>query len=247
MDSAAPAKRVVFTAPGQVALEPFEPGEPDEGQILIETLYSAISPGTERAHLLAEPNTVTRERGFPFRPGYSNVGRIVRVGAAVKNFHVRQLVATVQPHQSHILLPATRGPELPAEKYRSQLGSAYSPDAGISSHHLIWPLEGEIDAATLKACATFNYAKVGLAGARSARIELGEAVLIIGLGPIGLYAAQYARLMGGFPVLGLDPSFPQLHAVLLPFACRPGGRGIFRWPPRAWARNRRAPSVGRQR
>jgi threonine dehydrogenase-like Zn-dependent dehydrogenase len=37
-------------------------------------------------------------------------------------------------------------------------------------------------------------------------VELGEAVVIMGLGAIGLCAAQFARLQGAYPVIGLDPS-----------------------------------------
>src|SRR6185312_6254902 len=70
-----------FTARGKVSLEPVTVGEPDENQLLVETLYTAISPGTERAFLLAEPNTITQRKGFPFPPGYSNVGRVLAVGS----------------------------------------------------------------------------------------------------------------------------------------------------------------------
>jgi threonine dehydrogenase-like Zn-dependent dehydrogenase len=198
-------RRIVFTGRGTVAVEDFEVESPAEDQVLIETLHSSISPGTERAHLLAEPNTITRVRGFPFQPGYSNVGRILGVGAAVTAYRPGQLVVTEQPHLSHVLLPATVGPGLAPEKYRAQLKSALSPDASFTPHHLIWPLPDGLDARTLKACSLFSLSKVGLHGVRRARIELGEAVLVVGLGPIGLCAAQHARLCGGFPVLGLDP------------------------------------------
>jgi L-iditol 2-dehydrogenase len=199
-------RRIVFTGPGRVAVESFEVGRPAADQILIEAIYSSISPGTERAHLLAEPNTGTGKRGFPFHPGYSNIGRIVEVGAAVTAYQPGQLVATERPHLSHILMPGTVGPELPPEKYRSEFKSKISPDAAQLIHHLIWPLRGDLDRQTLRACSTFAVSKVGLHGVRRARIELGEAVLIVGLGPIGVSAAQYARLFGGLPVLGLDPS-----------------------------------------
>lgn len=200
------ARRVVFVGPGKVALQSFDVPVPAEDQVLIETLYSSISPGTERAHLLAEENTMTRARGFPFQPGYSNVGRIAALGARVRDYRVGQLVVTEQSHCSHVVLPATIGNGLLPEKYRSQYHSALSPESSFTPHHLIWPLPEGTAERTLQACSLFSLAKVGLHGIRRARVELGEAVLIVGLGPIGLCAAQFARLQGACPVLGLDPS-----------------------------------------
>ena len=200
------ARKVVFAGRGKVAVETFEASAPAADQILIETLYSSISPGTERAHLLAEENTMTRAGGFPFQPGYSNVGRITAVGREVSAYRPGQWAVTEQPHYSHVVLPATVGNGLLPEKYRHQYHAALSPDALFTPHHLIWPLPDGTDAATLAACSLFSLAKVGLHGIRRARVELGEAVLVIGLGPIGQCAAQFARLQGAYPVLGLDPS-----------------------------------------
>ncbi len=199
------ARRVLFTARGEVSLEAFEIAPPDADQILVETLYTAISPGTERAFLLAEPNTITHKAGFPFQPGYSNIGRIVEIGNAVKKFRPGDLVATRQAHVSHFMLPESTGPgELP-EKYRGQFRSPIVPDDPAVGLHYIWPVSPHLDEATLKASAPFGLVSVGVTGARYARIDLGESVLVIGLGPVGLYAAQSAKLAGGFPVLGLDP------------------------------------------
>ena len=217
------ARRVVFAAAGRVEVESFAAPAPEEDQILIETLYSSISPGTERAHLLAEENTMTRAKGFPFQPGYSNVGRIAAVGAQVSAYRPGQLVVTEQPHLSHVVLPAMVGNGLLPEKYRDKYHSALSPDAAFTPHHLIWPLPEGTDARSLQACSLFSLAKVGLHGIRRACVELGEAVLVIGLGMIGLLAAQFARLQGAYPVLGLDPSparrkFAAAHGVDAVFA-----------------------------
>lgn len=51
----------------------------------------------------------------------------------------------------------------------------------------------------------FSLASIALQGVRKARIELGEAVLVIGLGLIGNLALQLARLQGAFPAMGVDP------------------------------------------
>jgi threonine dehydrogenase-like Zn-dependent dehydrogenase len=199
------AKQALFTARGKVSLETVTVGEPDENQLLVETLYTAISPGTERAFLLAEPNTITQRKGFPFPPGYSNVGRVRSVGSAVKHFRPGDHIATRRPHVSHYLIPETLGPGEVAEKYREEFRSPIAPEAPAIGLHYLWKLPAELDDAALKASAPFGIVSVGVTGARYGRIDLGESVLVIGLGPVGLYAAQSARLAGGFPVLGLDP------------------------------------------
>jgi threonine dehydrogenase-like Zn-dependent dehydrogenase len=52
--------------------------------------------------------------------------------------------------------------------------------------------------------AFLNLGIIALQGVRKARIELGESVLVIGLGIVGQLALQFARLHGALPVIGLD-------------------------------------------
>jgi 2-desacetyl-2-hydroxyethyl bacteriochlorophyllide A dehydrogenase len=80
-------RKVVFEAPGRVAVEPLDIGEPGPGEVLVRTRLSGISSGTE---LLAfrgklDPNLPLDERfpggqdatfRYPFSYGYSAVGEI---------------------------------------------------------------------------------------------------------------------------------------------------------------------------
>ncbi len=50
----------------------------------------------------------------------------------------------------------------------------------------------------------FNLIAIAMQGVRKARIELGEAVAVVGLGPIGACAMQLARLSGALPVIAVD-------------------------------------------
>jgi L-iditol 2-dehydrogenase len=194
------ARRVRFTGPGKVDFETFEVETPVENEVLIETLYSCISPGTERAHYLAEENTVTRDRPGAFYPGYSNIGRIAQVGPGVDNLRVGQFVATALPHLSHAVFPARPGGA------QRKLASAVPPGASFSPSKAVFPLDDGLDAQRLKECSTYCFSRVALHGVRRARIELGEAVLVLGLGPIGLQCVQYARMNGGHPVIAIDPT-----------------------------------------
>lgn len=50
----------------------------------------------------------------------------------------------------------------------------------------------------------FNLLAIAMQGVRKARIELGEPVLVLGAGLIGILAMRLAQLCGGLPVVGVD-------------------------------------------
>lgn len=52
--------------------------------------------------------------------------------------------------------------------------------------------------------AFFNLTSIALQGVRKARLEIGEPVVVIGAGLIGLLATQLARIGGGLPVISVD-------------------------------------------
>ena len=98
-------RRVVATDKGAIALEEIETPEPDPGDLLIENCYTGISPGTELAFLHHLPNTTGR---YPFHPGYSGCGRILKAGDEVEGFQIGDLVAYGARHQSNAIAPAAR-------------------------------------------------------------------------------------------------------------------------------------------
>lgn len=68
---------------------------PDE--IVIRTLVSIISPGTELACLAGLADWAP----FPFRPGYGAVGEVIAVGDAVSKIKVGDIILTHSNHASH--------------------------------------------------------------------------------------------------------------------------------------------------
>jgi L-iditol 2-dehydrogenase len=50
----------------------------------------------------------------------------------------------------------------------------------------------------------FNLIAIAMQGVRKTRIELGEPVIVIGVGPIGMFALQLAKLNGALPVIAID-------------------------------------------
>ena len=100
-----------FIAPGQVEvrIEPLALPRPDE--VVVETLVSAVSPGTEMLFYrgqvpagMAVDTTIealASELVYPLKYGYACAGRIVAVGKQVDATWLNRLVFAFHPHESH--------------------------------------------------------------------------------------------------------------------------------------------------
>ncbi len=103
-------KRVVFRKPNMVEIEEFEIPPPGPGEVLIRTISSLISPGTETAFLQALPNT---PKHFPQYPGYSNAGIVIDVGEGVKGLKKGDRVVSPAQHASVVVMKDTLAYKIP--------------------------------------------------------------------------------------------------------------------------------------
>lgn len=102
-----------FLAPRRVEIRGEEIPEPGPGQVLVETVLSGISPGSEllvyrgqAVQEMAVDLTIRALAGrftFPLKYGYSAVGLVNRLGPKVKKSWLGRLVFSFQPHQSHFV------------------------------------------------------------------------------------------------------------------------------------------------
>lgn len=110
------SKAIVFEGPQQVRLIEEAVGEPGAGEVLVGTTVSLVSTGTE-CHCFAgrfDPGTTWAGWvKYPFRVGYSAVGRIVQVGADVTGLAEGDAVFTGKPHQQFAVVPADQAIKLP--------------------------------------------------------------------------------------------------------------------------------------
>ncbi len=83
-------------------LEPFETLEPAADQMLVESICSTVSPGTERAVLSGLPGA---RRSFPYQPGYSCSGRVLKVGRKVTGVKPGDRLVGRMKHTSFSVLP----------------------------------------------------------------------------------------------------------------------------------------------
>jgi 2-desacetyl-2-hydroxyethyl bacteriochlorophyllide A dehydrogenase len=158
---------VVWTEPGRAELVRIEIPGPAAGEVTVEMVTSVVSPGTERAQYLRLPNTGV---AFPHRPGYSNAGVVIAVGARVSGLTPGDLVAVSNaPHMSVVTVPS---------------GATYAVPQGVPP----------------EAAALVQLAVISRHGIGRARIEPGEPVCVIGAGLVGALTQRFLTAGGAGPV-----------------------------------------------
>lgn len=170
--------RVVFTDVRQVAVESTEMPTPGPGQVLIRTAKTAISTGTELTMLMAD---------FPEGSKWDQI--------------------TSYPHTpgySNVGRIAEIGEGVEGFEVGDRVATGGSHQAWIvMGPEQIFPIPDGIadDVATL-----WMLGRIAFNGMRRGQIQMGEAVAVFGLGLIGQFASQLARLEGARPVIGVDLS-----------------------------------------
>jgi 2-desacetyl-2-hydroxyethyl bacteriochlorophyllide A dehydrogenase len=165
---------IVFESIGKAVLKEFEVPSPKAGEVLLESDYSAVSAGTERANLMQLPNTATTD-GSAWIPGYSAAGRVIAAGNDVTNLKVGdRVIITWGGHRSHTIKKANS----------------------------VFKIED--DSIDLLDASFAHIASFSFLGVRKLKIELGESVMIAGMGILGAFAVQIANLSGAIPVIVSD-------------------------------------------
>ena len=178
-------KQILFVAEGQAALVDAEDRLPGPGEVRLQMRYSAVSAGTERALLTGNRDSEEIFRyQLPARPGYAGSGVITHVGDGVEDFRPGQRVMV------H--------------------GGGHQQFCTVPQKEIVpVPDNVPLDEAALTIIAGFS-----LSAVRKAEICLGQSCLVVGAGLLGLFAVQYARLSGAYPVIVSDMN-PERRALAL--------------------------------
>lgn len=101
--------RLEFVAPGQIAVHEGPAPQPAADQVLVQTRFSAISPGTEMLVYRGQwPQGVTVDAtlealagtfAYPLAYGYCTVGRVIAAGPAVTGDWLGRRVFAFHPHE----------------------------------------------------------------------------------------------------------------------------------------------------
>ena len=87
--------RLVVRPDNSVKIVPFEIIAPKNGEVLVETVSTLISAGTELG-------SQEQGRTHDLKPGYSNTGRIIALGDQVEGFSLGDRVLSKGSHASHV-------------------------------------------------------------------------------------------------------------------------------------------------
>lgn len=170
---------VVFEGPSRVGIRSFDLPRLESNEVLVETQFSSISPGTELRTLAGKEK---HAMPFPLIPGYSTVGKIADFGR-----NVRGLTAG-----SRVYLRGGR-----------PLGSGLGSSWGGHARHLIVPEEeifllpqhADGPSATLSALLA-----TALHGVDLAQVRIREQVAVVGLGLVGQLCARLLQYCGAHVV-----------------------------------------------
>ena len=171
---------IVFTAPRVAEIIEKPIPSPGSGEVLVRTVRSCLSAGTERGNLLGEPNMGLHSvkdapAVFPRQLGYSAAGIVEAVGEGVVSLKPGDHVA--MSYSQHAALQCR-----PVD-FTYLMPDGVSFEAGALTHIAIMPMQA------LRKC----------------RFEFGESVLVVGQGVLGQLAVKVARAAGAAPVIAADP------------------------------------------
>jgi 2-desacetyl-2-hydroxyethyl bacteriochlorophyllide A dehydrogenase len=161
-------KKILVSKPWEISLIEEESDLQIEGpnEVILRNQYSHISAGTELACVSGIEGWFT----IPNTPGYTAVAEVIEKGTNVQHFEKGDVVYTFGPHQQWFKIDIT-------DRWHGVCVKV--PDG----------LEPDI--------ASFTHmAGIAMTSLRASSIELGDVVVVAGLGAIGNFAAQMAQLQG---------------------------------------------------
>ncbi len=173
------AKRITFIEKNKAKLVDITLREPSENEVLVKTAFSTISVGTERANIMGERNSVLEAEDapavFPRTVGYSSSGVVVKKGEGVKEL---------------------------------EIGDRVVMSWSLHQDYNLLPKENVVkltDGISLEEGALFHIGVFPMAALRKTKLEIGEGMLVMGGGILGLMAVQFAKAAGAVPVVLVDP------------------------------------------
>lgn len=173
-------KQIIFTKPNTaefLSCRALDMDNIGETQVVVKSVFTTVSAGTERANLIGSSNLGRSEsETFPCVLGYNCAGEVVAVGSKVSKVRVGdRAVVYWSKHSNYNIVEENQVVKI--------------EDDNIS-----------YEEAAISFIATFP-----LAAIRKVRLEIGEALLVMGLGILGQIAVKLARVAGACPVIACDP------------------------------------------
>ena len=176
-------KSLWFTAPRKISFRKTSVQAPREGEILVKTLFSGISHGTEMLvyrgqapkdmQLDASITLMDGSFDFPLKYGYSCVGKVADLGSRIRQFNKGDIVFTHNPHETAFVVPEILATKLP---------NSVPPEHGIFLANLETAINCIWDSA----------------------VNLGDTAVVFGQGIVGLLITQLLKKSGASKVITVD-------------------------------------------
>ena len=213
-------RSLIFLSPGVVAIHKEPLPHPGPQQILVETLLSAVSAGTElllyRGQMpagIALDETIESLSGttaYPLKYGYAAVGRVIDTGSELAGSWTGRLVFAFNPHESHFVANTSDVLPLPDD---------ISPEAAIFLPNMETAVSFVMDGRPVigEQVAVLGQGVVGLlTTALLAELSLASLVTMDTLS----FRREWSKRLGA--EVSLDPKDP--HALAQALARLKGGR-----------------------
>lgn len=172
-------KQIIFTEINKAQLLDVEYEEPKDNEVVVKTVFSTVSCGTEKANITGNPNVAGNSPPnvtFPRKPGYSSAGFVVAKGKNVTKVDIGdRAVVFFGFHKTYNTVREDNVVKI--------------EDDAIS-----------FEEAAMSFISTFS-----LAAVRKTRLEIGESAIVMGLGLLGQFAVRILRAAGATPIIAVDP------------------------------------------
>ena len=177
------AKALWITSPGNAELRAAEAASPAPNEVTVQAIASGISSGTEMVLYRGQgpagqemtPSTCEGSWTLPVKYGYQSVGRVIDAGKG-SGFREGELVFCRYPHQDYYTIDAT-DPELVF-----RIPEFDPPEIGVLG----------------------NNADVALTALLDVPVRIGDVVVVVGLGIVGMFCSLLARRTAGTLIV-VDP------------------------------------------
>ena len=196
-------RSLFFDGPGRVALREDPIPDPSEAEVLVRTVVSAISAGSELLvyrdqfppHVAVDATieSLTGSFSFPMKYGYACVGEVISLGPGVDPLWQGRKVFSFQPHQSCFI---------------TKVSDLFPLPAGM----------GVLDAVFLP------FMETAVTLLLDGKPAVGEQVAVFGQGVVGLLVTATPRADTPFPTFDPRPPFhktPDFRTTRGPSKYRP--------------------------
>jgi len=225
-------KAAIILKPGELTVREVPTPDPGPYGALCKMLYGATCTGTD-SHLLA--GTIPWPVSYPTVLGHESVGRVVSVGAKVKNLKIGDVVSRVGMREEDCLAAGYNHNWGGFCAYGVAMDYAAMRDGGLGEgeygayrvHHVVPP---QIDPRAATMIITWRETQSYL---NRIGVGRGSTVLVLGSGGVGLSFLMLAKAAGAKRIVSVG-SEKNLSA-----AKRAGADAVFDYKSPDWASNAR--------